>query len=171
MHRHSSNPPNEGLSSVATHVTLGGVAIERMLVTPAEDALHEARPEMTILDAADAMERSHHKRLWVRQDGRLVGCLTEADIIRKVLAAGKDPETVTVADVMRAGVERADGFFLEEARIDHAPFASVDQYDLEGSQSYLVQGKCEECGVFSVDLNEQDGLLVCPDCSGAAFPF
>lgn len=118
---------------------------------------------MTVLEAADAMERVHGTRLVIRNQDRFLGLLTEDDIVRKVLAAGLRPDIVRVADVMQAGWQKSDGTLLFE---DDA----VQPDDLESilTSQTLDQGKCEECGDLCVNLLELDGLLICPDCVEAA---
>jgi hypothetical protein len=113
---------------------------------------------MTVLEAADAMERTRGTRLVVRNDTRMIGILTEEDIVRKVLATGRRPDSVRVGDIMVTGFPQPDGTLLLDEEIK-----------LEGSYEEplrlrMRQGKCEECGVFSVDLAESDGLILCADC-------
>lgn len=125
------------------------------MMRPGPDNAGIASPEMTILEAADRMERIHDSKLLVEREGRVIGFLTERDIIQHVLARGNRPEQVTVWDVMRESWDGEHAPEPEDALLETETF-------LPGSQIY--QGKCEECGVFGVDLNERDGLLLCPDC-------
>jgi predicted transcriptional regulator len=117
---------------------------------------------MTILEAADAMERAHGTRLLVREGSRFVGLLTEDDIVQKVLAAGRRPDLVRVDDIMSAGWEAADGtIILEEAE-------TVPEYE-DATIESLGQGLCEECGSLTADLDERNGLIVCSDCTRSLF--
>lgn len=109
-----------------------------------------ASPSMTILEAADLMERLHDTKLLVEERGLPIGFLTEADIVRHVLAPGTRPQDVTVWDVLKQGWEEPPG----DDGFDLSPLA-VPQ---------IAQGVCEECGALSVGLGEHDGLLLCPDC-------
>lgn len=114
-------------------------------------------PEMTALEAADAMERAHGSHLIVHRGNRIIGLLTERDIIEKVLNTGRRPDVVLVDDIMRAGYQRSDGAILLEDAAD------PEEYQ-ESPLAQVLQGKCEECGVFNLDLADEDGLLVCHDC-------
>ena len=116
------------------------------------------RPDMTVVEAADEMERTRRTRLLVRQEHKLVGVLTETDIVRKVLAAGRRPDAVRVSDIMALAEQASDGSLLLPAE----PIAEELEYGLP--LEHLTQGKCEECGDLNVDLEEHDGLLLCPDC-------
>lgn len=135
--------------------------MNRLHLDATRGALPQGGPDMTILEAADAMERTHETRLVVRFGNRIVGLLTEEDIVRKVLAAGRRPDAVRVADIMMAGRELKDGSFL----VEEEPVRVLDGEE-QGPLAFvqLPQGKCEECGDFSVDLEERDGLLLCSDC-------
>ena len=58
-------------------------------------------PEETIAVAARMLEHNNIGVLPVcRSDGRLCGMLTDRDIVIRCLAAGKDPETTHVQEVM-----------------------------------------------------------------------
>ena len=58
-------------------------------------------PEETVTVAARMLEHNNIGVLPVcRSDGRLCGMLTDRDIVIRCLAAGKDPETTCVQDVM-----------------------------------------------------------------------
>jgi CBS domain-containing protein len=116
-------------------------------------------PRMTVLEAADAMERSHGTRLLVRDGSRLLGVLTERDIVEKVLAQGRRPDAVRVEDIMLAGWERPDGAVLVEDDVRETTLWQDESF------SRIGQGMCEECGGLSLDLSETNGLLVCDDCS------
>lgn len=129
------------------------------LNAPVGPASAVGSPDMTVLEAADAMERSHGSRLLVQRDNRVIGVLTERDIVEKVLNAGRRPDLVTVDAIMSAGWEKGDGsILLEDTLLDN------DWEDT--SFAHILQGKCEECGVFNLDLSDEDGLLVCADCRG-----
>lgn len=116
-----------------------------------------ASPRMTVLEAADAMERAHGTRLVVRDGSRLLGILTERDIVEKVLRQGRRPDAVRVEDIMLAGFQRPDGTVLLED--EESPAEWEDE-----AYSRIGQGMCEECGVLSLDLSDTNGLLVCDDC-------
>lgn len=122
-------------------------------------------PETTVLEAADVMERLQDSKVLVERYGRTIGFLTERDIIERVLAHGDRPEEVTVWDVMTRTWREEDALDTVPARDDGGPEAPF----LVSAQLY--QGKCEECGDFSINIRERDGLLVCGDCAEAQAPF
>jgi CBS domain-containing protein len=54
----------------------------------------------TIADAARLMAVHHIGALPVLEDNRLVGIFTERDVLTRIVAAGRNPETTIVGDVM-----------------------------------------------------------------------
>lgn len=124
------------------------------------DAAGVASPEMTILEAADVMERLHDSKLLVERAGRPIGFLTEHDIIEYVLARGSRPEEVTVWEAMRRSWDD-QGADARPDWFESFPFLASAQ---------IYQGKCEECDVFSIELAEREGLLLCADCRETRLP-
>jgi len=61
-----------------------------------------AEPSDTLQTAARRMDELNVGALPVVQDNRLVGVLTDRDIVVRAMAAGQDPRSTTVADVMTA---------------------------------------------------------------------
>ncbi len=62
-----------------------------------------ARPGETVVEAARKMERHRVGSVVVvseEDDRRVIGILTESDIVRRVVARGLDPNSVRVGDVM-----------------------------------------------------------------------
>ena len=58
-------------------------------------------PSTSVMEAARHMHARHLRAVLVIEgDANLVGIFTERDAISRVLAAGKDPVTTTLADVM-----------------------------------------------------------------------
>jgi len=69
------------------------------------DIIHDqelltAAADMPVADAARHMRQRHVGAIVVVKHGRLVGIFTERDALFRVVAAGLDPTTTTVADVM-----------------------------------------------------------------------
>jgi CBS domain-containing protein len=63
------------------------------------------RPDETVLDAARRMNEERIGAVVVSGDGRSVdGIFTERDVMRRVVAAGRPPESTLVADVMSSPV-------------------------------------------------------------------
>ena len=61
--------------------------------------------DTSIADAAQLMRREHVGDLVVVDGTEPVGLVTDRDIVVEVIAAGLDPETVTVMDVVTAAPE------------------------------------------------------------------
>jgi len=57
-------------------------------------------PTQTVLDAANVMNEAGIGGVVVLESGRLVGIFTERDIMRRVVAARRDPSATLVSDVM-----------------------------------------------------------------------
>lgn len=128
-------------------------------------------PDMTINEAAEAMERSHARQLLIGRDRTPLGVLTEEDIVAKVLALGLDPNRVRVADVMASGhVDRHGAFQVEDDSETVAPLWAAERLGAREQDDEkliaFVEGRCEECSVFSDGLQDHEGLLMCGECSG-----
>jgi len=63
-----------------------------------------AKPEATIREAAQIMSQFRIGCLLVMKDDKVVGIVTESDIIGKVVAANKDPERVRLEDIMSRNI-------------------------------------------------------------------
>ena len=59
-------------------------------------------PDQTVLDAAHVMNDKGIGGVVVMKGSQLVGIFTERDIMRRVVAATRDPATTLVSDVMTA---------------------------------------------------------------------
>lgn len=57
-------------------------------------------PSLTVLDAARRMNERHIGSLIVAEHGKLIGIITERDILRKIVADGRDPASTYVSDIM-----------------------------------------------------------------------
>lgn len=57
-------------------------------------------PANTVLDAAHVMNEKGIGGVVVLEGSTLVGIFTERDILRRVVAAGRDPATTLISDVM-----------------------------------------------------------------------
>lgn len=66
-------------------------------------------PTMTVYDAAVAMREKGVGSVVVEEQGCLAGIFTERDLLNRVVAAGKDPEKTTLADVMTCDVLGMEG--------------------------------------------------------------
>ena len=69
------------------------------------DVVHTVLPTDSVVAAATAMNQYGVGGLVVvDREGKLVGMFTERDVLRRVVAVGKDPATTTVAEVMTTEV-------------------------------------------------------------------
>lgn len=59
----------------------------------------------TVLEAVRAMERSRGGAAAVVDEDRLVGIISERDVLLRVVAAERDPRKTSVAEVMTSAVE------------------------------------------------------------------
>jgi CBS domain-containing protein len=59
-----------------------------------------ATPDETVLAAVDRMNEHHIGSLVVVSRGRPIGIFTERDVLTRVVARRRDPETTTVSEVM-----------------------------------------------------------------------
>jgi CBS domain-containing protein len=74
------------------------------------------RPESTCSEAAALMKRQDCGSLPVVKDGKLVGIVTDRDIVVRGVAGGKDPTHLAVSEVMTSGpITIAPGMNAEEA--------------------------------------------------------
>jgi CBS domain-containing protein len=91
-------------------------------------------PTATVLEAALAMNEHRIGALVVTDGNRVVGIVTERDVLQRVVAERRDPSSARVADVMTAEViccspattvEEARGA-MRDRRIRHLPVADGD---------------------------------------------
>lgn len=61
-----------------------------------------ANGDLSVREASERMAAERVGSVMVVRDGRLAGIFTERDALFRVLAARRDPETTTIADVMTA---------------------------------------------------------------------
>ena len=73
-------------------------------------------PSITVIEAAKIMKKRKIGNVLVIQDNQPVGILTESDILKKVVAEGKNPNEVLVKEVMSTPILITDPYVsLEEA--------------------------------------------------------
>jgi CBS domain-containing protein len=80
-----------------------------------------AEKSVTVLEAAVLMKRQGKGALLVVEGSRLSGIFTERDALFRVIAAGRDPATTTLADVMTPQPQtmHPDEPFVKALRIMH----------------------------------------------------
>jgi CBS domain-containing protein len=89
---------------------------------------------MTVRDAAREMAAKRIGALMITDKGRLQGIFTERDVMTKVVAAGRDPDTTTLGDVMTREPDtvRPDSLALKalemmrESGYRHLPVVEAD---------------------------------------------
>ncbi len=92
-------------------------------------------PDTTVLEAAKLMNDEKIGAVVVSQGEKMVGIFTERDILRKVVAAGRDPVTTQVGEIMTTQVACGRmNTSLEEcravmtnSRIRHLPVVDDEQ--------------------------------------------
>ena len=94
-------------------------------------------PDADVREAAGLMVRKKVKRLPVVKDGKLVGILTQGDIVRIA---------PSVFDLLVDKAALEDGGLVLDAE---SP----------------MSGECEECGNYSEKLTSVGGTLMCSECS------
>jgi len=75
-------------------------------------------PSITILDAAKLMKKRKIGNVIVALDNQPIGILTESDVLKKVVAEGKNPNDVLVKDVMSTPVLTTDPYVSLEKVLD-----------------------------------------------------
>jgi CBS domain-containing protein len=92
-------------------------------------------PDAPALDAANLMNARKIGSLLVMDDGRLIGIITERDMLQRVLVARRDPASIPVGEVMttelvccypHTTLEEARGV-LKNRRIRHLPVLDADE--------------------------------------------
>jgi CBS domain-containing protein len=74
----------------------------RDLLTRKGTVVVSVTPDQTVLDAAHVMNEKGIGGVVVMTGSHLVGIFTERDIMRRVVAAKRDPATTLISDVMTA---------------------------------------------------------------------
>jgi CBS domain-containing protein len=110
--------------------TLGDLAKDRKL--------YSVEATRTVLEAARFMMEHNIGALPVMRDGKLVGILSERDIMNRVVAVGRTPGTTAVSEIMTANPRAVSAeesveeclFMMREFGFRHLPI--VDGNDLKG---------------------------------------
>jgi len=66
--------------------------------------VHTISPAASVLEATQKMNMHKCGALVVMHDGQVAGIFTERDVLRRVVAAQRDPATTTIAEVMTDNV-------------------------------------------------------------------
>ena len=60
----------------------------------------EVAPDITLQDCSKLMANNHVGSLVIKEEGKLLGIITEQDIVRKAVALGLDTEKTNVSEIM-----------------------------------------------------------------------
>lgn len=74
------------------------------LLSSSPGEIHSVEPGDTVLSALQVLADRHVGMLVVLEGGKLVGVMSERDYARKVVLAGRRPETTTVGEIMTRDV-------------------------------------------------------------------
>jgi len=77
--------------------------VEQILAVKGPDVI-VAAPTSTVLEVSKLMAEANVGSVIVREEGKVLGIFTERDLMRRVVATGKDPSVVLVAEVMSSPV-------------------------------------------------------------------
>lgn len=108
------------------------VKIKEIMTTP----LLTIKPESSIDDAARAMRDNNVHRLVVTRHGKIIGIISESDVVR---------------------VEPTLHLLIRE----HSKW---DIADINEIQSGVIYGICEGCDNYSENLRSIDGRMLCDEC-------
>ena len=77
-------------------------------------------------EAGEALGRPEVRAVFVSDDGRFLGVLTRKTLVREIVAAGRDPRTTQLRDI----VEVAENTIGSELPLDEA-FRFLEEHDLD----------------------------------------
>ncbi|MBD3155312.1 MAG: CBS domain-containing protein [Candidatus Aenigmarchaeota archaeon] len=75
-----------------------------------------SEPDVTVRSAAEMMSKRDIGSLIIIQDEKMIGIMTERDVMKKVVSKGKDPEKTKISEVMTKKVITTTA----ETRLDNA---------------------------------------------------
>jgi len=119
---------------VAENKNAAKISVDKVMSSPPV-TIH---PDATIKEAIKIMGENRIRRLPVVENGRVVGMITERDIVQA---------SPLLMDIMEEWAE------IVKERISYRK-----------DKKYYI-GKCEECGMLSSHLIEVDGRLLCESCA------
>jgi CBS domain-containing protein len=113
-------------------------------------------------DAAATMSREDIRRLAVTNDTKLVGVLSERDVISASASLSGVPQfrDEPAGDVAREPMG-ADALGTDTVGAESVGTAAVEEGD---RYEYSDRSICETCGTLSRELTNVNGQLVCTDC-------
>ena len=99
----------------------------------------EVTPDVSVRETARIMAESHIGAIAVRNGGTIVGVVSERDLVKRVVAEGRDPATTRVGDIMNADIVKVlDSDSVESAasamRARHVRHAVI----VDRAENYLA---------------------------------
>jgi CBS domain-containing protein len=107
----------------------------------------EVTPDVSVRETARIMAESHIGAIAVRRGSTIVGVVSERDLVKRIVAEGRDPATTRVGDIMKADfVKVLDSGSVESAasamraqRVRHAIVVdAADNYLALLSERHLL---------------------------------
>jgi CBS domain-containing protein len=120
---------------VAENIHPSEITIENIMTTP----IVVINPFASLQDAMQMMKRCNVRRLPVIEHNRLIGVITQQDILK-------------ITPVLK--------------EISHEWYA-ISQRDESYYKKQVFSGICEDCGTLSSQLRNIEGRLLCEDCIDA----
>ena len=108
--------------------------------------LAKVEPNMTVLDAAQLMKKRKIGNVLVVEKKQPIGILTESDILKKVVADGKNAKDILVKNVMSTPIIVID------------PYVSLEE-------AMKTMGKCNVRRLPVIENNELIGIITQKDIS------
>jgi len=99
----------------------------------------EVTPDVSVRETARIMAESHIGAIAVRRGTSIIGVVSERDLVKRVVAEGRDPATTRVGDIMNTEIVRVhDATSVEGAasamRAQHVRHAVI----VDGADNYLA---------------------------------
>lgn len=134
------------------------------ILDPKGSSVHSVAATSSVLDAARTMNQHKIGSLTVTLDGKLVGILTERDIMTRVVAEHRDPELTRVGEVMTRDVLtcRPDTklnearMVMREKRVRHLPV--MENMEVKGMVSIGDLNQAEN-GVLAETIQSLESYI------------
>ena len=121
------------------------------------DGVTWVSPQTPILELAKKMQTGDVGSIPVGENDRLVGMVTDRDIVCRGLAGGKDPSTLTVRDVMTTGIVYCQADDDVATAIDTMKSKKIRRLTVLDANKRMV-------GMLSLgDLSDKAGPTQCAD--------
>lgn len=95
-------------------------------------------PQATVQEVSNLMALRKVGVVVVMEDGRLLGVISERDVVTRVLAEGRDPSKTPVADVMTLGVETVGQWITPEETVQLAHEGRFKQIPMVDSTGQVL---------------------------------